>query len=491
MSYVASFDIGTTSIKAIVINIHGVLSEKASYELQTIHGPNGEMEQNPNDWWNGIITISNYWWDECGVDPQKVKAITFCGQMQDVIPIPKDETDIPNAILYSDSRAGEEAELLNKMLPNIKEVTGNHIDAASPFAKLLLLKNKCQSLYTNSSSFLFSAKDFIIYQLANVFATDPVTGATTGLMNGRERDWELEWLELTGISQDKLPEINAPEDIVGTVHSEAAKITGFTCGTPVLCGSGDAGATTLGAGSVNCGDDYIYMGTTGWVAVLSDKIEKLQFGIFNLAHLPKERYISIAPLLNVGNVHAWVTQTLTETNDYRDFERLVEEAAAGSNGLLFLPYIHGERFPVNDPEATGVYVGMTPSTTRADMARAVLEGLCFSYRQTYEMLVTDSKDTITLIGGGTKSEAWCQILATVLGKQVRIPGNSEYLAALGAASSAFIALDWAQDYETFVETYLHSNTECLYDPDPVEKESYDNLYERFVKLYPAVRKLYN
>ncbi|WP_078427231.1 xylulokinase [Alkalihalobacterium alkalinitrilicum] len=490
MSYIASFDIGTTSIKGILLKKDGSLIGQASYDLNTIHGSNGEIEQNPKDWWDGVVTITNKWWEEDVISPSDIAMITFSGQMQDIIPIAADDR-IRNAILYSDSRATVEADFINKQIPNSKAIIANHIDGASPFAKLLWLKKRDEETYNKSFSFLFSAKDYIIYRLTNRVATDPVTGATTGMMNLKTKDWQSDWLVTNDLSIEKLPPILFPDEQVGVVTSEAAKQTGFLEGIPVLCGCGDAGASTMGAGAIQEGDSYIYLGTTGWIAVPSNQVKELDYGIFNLAHLPKDRYISIAPLLNVGNVHTWGVQTLTEKeeNRYQAFEALASSAPVGAAGLLFLPYIHGERFPVNDSNATGVYFGITPSTNREHMARALIEGLCFSFRQTFEILIQNKRKAITLIGGGTQSATWCQVLASILGTTIRIPRNSEYLPAIGAAASAFVNLKWVESYEDFADEVLFSEKDEIYCPILEDTQVYDEIYNKFLKLYPAIKQI--
>ncbi|MBU8906132.1 xylulokinase [Desertibacillus haloalkaliphilus] len=491
MSYIASFDIGTTSVKGILIKKDGSTTGKSSRDIETIHGPNGEIEQNPLDWWNGVVSIAQQWWNDDRISASDIAMITFSGQMQDVVPIDVNG-EAKKAILYSDNRALDEADHLYKQFDDCRMVTGNHIDGASPFAKLLWLKKHRQDTFSNCFTFLFSSKDYVIYKLTDKISTDPTTGATTGIMNIKTRDWQKGWLTANHIPMDQLPPILAADEITGEVTDEAAQETGFEKGTAVLCGCGDAGATTMGAGAIREGEGYIYLGTTGWTAIPSNTVQQLEHGVFNLAHLPKDRYISIAPLSNIGNVHKWGVETLTKTSDeksYTAFEELVASSPAGGNGLLFLPYIHGERFPVNDPNATGVYFGITASTTNEDMARSLIEGICYSLRQTFEVLIKEKSKTLTVLGGGTKSEAWCQTLANVLGSTISIPQNSEYIPAVGAAASAFIKLQWVDNYEAFADRILRSNTVKTYEPDRELEELYTKLYEKYLKLYPAVKDL--
>ncbi|RFU64635.1 hypothetical protein D0469_17915 [Peribacillus saganii] len=489
MELIASFDIGTTAVKAILINNQAEIYGKYSYEINTIHGDNGAVEQSPEDWWEAIKYIANKWWEKEAIDASDIKMITFSGQMEDVIPI-LESGKKTNAILYSDTRAEAEAESINEEFPDLSIITGNAIAASTPLAKLLWMKKNQKEKYQLTNCFVFSAKDYIIYQLTGTFATDPVTGATTGMMDIKSRDWSNSILESIGIEPKMMPNINEPAEMVGIINREAAAETGFLENTPVLCGCGDAGASTMGAGAIREGDSYLYLGTTGWVAIpLRDDSPK-QNGIFTLAHLPQKINISIAPLLNVGNVYRWAARTFIDQdkkNLYQAFEESVQNSTPGSNGLLFLPYLHGERCPVNDSEAKGTFWGVSPATSRSDFSRAVVEGICFSFRQILELQIKEAEGTITLIGGGAKSASWCQCIADILGRPVRIPHESEFLPSLGAASAAFLQQGWVESYEEFVERVIKAIPATVFFPNLGYKEIYDSAYEKYLKLYPSLK----
>lgn len=493
LDYIAVFDIGTTSIKGVLIDQEANTMGACSVLLETYNGPNDEVEQDPLDWWNGVKEISNTWWKEMGFDPKQVVMITFSGQMEDVIFIPKDEgTPLNKAILYSDTRAHEEAAFINCKIPAIGEKTGNDIRASTPIAKLLWLEKNKPNLYKDTACFVFNAKDFIIYKMTHAFVTDPTTGATTGIMNLKKRQWEMDAVEALGIDTKKLPKLLNAEAIAGYLSACASAETGFAKDTPILCGAGDAGASTMAAGTVNQGDSYLYIGTTGWAAMIQEEVKTDHSfdGVFNLAHLPGETIISISPLLNVGNVHRWAVDTFAGEKAFDDFETLLSKSSIGSNGILFLPYINGERCPVNDPEAKGAFWGIGPKTEKSDFVRAVIEGICFSLKQLIELFVTDASGTITLIGGGTKSATWCQILADCIGRTIRVPAESEFMPAIGASASAFVKLGWVIDYKDFAERFIRSTTSSVYQPNYDNHRTYNEIFERFLKLYPSLKSMY-
>ncbi|WP_174727537.1 xylulokinase [Mesobacillus harenae] len=486
MEYIAVFDIGTTAIKGVLVDRNSILHGEITFELHTFHGANGEVEQDPAEWWSGIQSITNQWFYKEGFKPSQVKLVTFSGQMEDVIPLKQQEG---RAILYSDTRAQSQAEKVKLRLPEISSITGNSINPSTPLAKLLWLREHQETNLLDAEKYVFSAKDYIIYKLTGFAASDPVTAATTGMMNIKTREWDE---RITGSFEvsNILPTLHNPEEAVGPVTEKAAISTGFYKDTPVLCGCGDAGASTMGAGAVNEGDCYLYLGTTGWVAVSMMESSPKEHGVFTLAHLPVDFHISIAPLLNAGNVHKWAIDTFVDQKEdlgYSEFEKLILDSAPGSGGLLFLPYVHGERCPINDPEAKGAFWGINPKTTKSDFLRSVLEGLSFSLRQTLELLLQDGKGDITLIGGGSKSKAWCQCLADVLGMSVKVPKDGEFLPSIGAAATGFVHLGWVDNYQQFADEYINGKDSAVYNPNIDVKETYNSLYEKFQKIYPGLK----
>ncbi|KOP71949.1 hypothetical protein LIS82_24635 [Cytobacillus solani] len=489
MHYIAAFDLGTTAIKGVLLSQEGKIFAEHSFNIHTSLGENNEIEQNPEEWWEGVQSITHEWFSVHGVSSQSIKAITFSGQMEDVILIQEGE-NTTSAILYSDNRANIEAEEINKKLPGLYELTGNRITSSSPISKLLWLKKNSISNSDKRIHVVFSAKDYIIYKLTGSVVTDYTTAATSGFMNIESRKWETQLLSSLGIEQFMLPELTSSEQEVGQVSAFGANETGFCLHTPVLCGAGDAGASTLGAGAISEGDCYMYLGTTGWIAVPSKDHSPKDHGIFTLAHIIQELNISIAPLLNVGNVHRWAVEAFIQSGNYADFEDEVQKSPPGSNHLLFLPYVHGERCPVQDSEAKGAFWGIGPKTKKSDFARAVLEGICFSLFQIMQMLMQKNVGSITLIGGGARSHSWCQLLADLTNKTVRVPANSEYLPSIGIAATAFQSLGWVEDYKEFVDQYIISSQSKLYVPNKRNNEIYKDQYKIYLKLYESMKKIY-
>lgn len=488
--YVAVFDVGTTAIKGIIFNKEGQIVADHSIRIQTHHRTNGHIEQNPLDWWVSLKTISASWFKEKGILPEQIAFITFSGQMEDVIPILR-SGNAPFAILYSDMRAAKEAQEIRKKVSDLQEILGNSISGTTPLAKLAWMKKHQRAVYDDIHKVLFSSKDFLIYRLTDTYVTDPTTGSTTGMMNAALRSWDPALMEIAGFDFQKFPEIIDTGDIVGYVTEKAQKETGFLKDTPVLCGAGDGGATAMGAGAMKPGDSYAYVGTTGWMAVIVEEIqqETSLSSLFHLAHVRNNHFIRIIPLLNAGNVYAWAVDTFAD-GDYLRFEQLLQQSDPGSNGLLFLPYLNGERNPIHDPDAKGAFWGVQETSKKHDFARAVVEGIAFSLKQLAELLSLEEDEEIRIIGGITKSSLFCKILADCLNMYVSVPRNSEYMPAIGSSSSAFIQLGWVSNEEEFAERFIDPLQVDIYQPEMTNVTIYQENYNRFLKLYPNLKRIY-
>ncbi|MBO8165070.1 MAG: hypothetical protein H0Z34_15400 [Brevibacillus sp.] len=498
MPYVASFDIGTTAAKGVLVARDGTIHAEVTMTVETHYGEAGQVEQSPEQWWQAVLSICQRWWEN-GISPNDVAMISFSGQMQDCIPIDEAGRPVRPAILYSDGRAARQAEQIKAFVSEaeLRRWTGNHLDGSMTFPKLLWLKEKEPEQYDRTHAVLISSKDFVIRKLTGACVTDPTSAATTGMMDLENRSWLAALVERCGIRLELLPTLLAADEIAGEVTDQAALETGFAAGTPVLCGVGDAGATTVGAGVTEIGSMYVYLGTTGWAAMPSERVTGKAAGLFHLAHLPKDLLIAIAPLSNAGNAHAWAARVFADdpqsagSEAYARLEQLMKSCSPHLQDAYFLPYLHGERCPVQDPHASGCYLGLRPTTTRGQMARAVLEGVAMSIRQVRDLLAgANSVEQMTLIGGGSRSAVWNQLLADVCNTRVVVPENAAYLPSLGSAAAAFVRLGWAASYADFADKHLKRQPLAVYQPNPQHRPVYEQRYQTFLQLYPALKPLF-
>ncbi|HWQ77887.1 MAG TPA: FGGY family carbohydrate kinase, partial [Anaerovoracaceae bacterium] len=495
---IATFDIGTTALKGVVVSASGDSIMEKSVAVETVFDGDYK-EQRTLDWYSAFCEISNHFFSE-GLRPDEVMGIAMSGQMQDLIPVAGDPAaggilPVGNAILYSDGRAGLQAEKISGIIgiENIEKSTGNHFDGSMPFAKLLWLAENRPDIYTASHKVLISSKDYVAARLTGNYATDVTSASTAGLMDIREKRWNLSWMEKMGLDPLKLPSICYAEEKIGTVTEKASAESGFATGTPVYAGTGDAGATTLASGIASDGEFNINLGTSGWIACVSgDTLEKP--GVFNLAAMQKGLYINVVPFLNAGNVHKWVSGILAPDTGadgkYEYIDGLLNQSEAGSNGVLFLPYLTGERFPVMDTAVKGGFAGIVPETTKQDLARSVLEGVAFSIRQGLEA-IGRRPVRISLIGGGARVRTWCQILADVLGHSINVYEGAEYLPAAAVAGAVLAGQGRISGYAAYIESLLNAGGSVCYTPAPENTERYDRCYTSYLKLYPAFKSIYH
>ena len=480
MTYIAAFDAGTTAVKGTLVNEAGEAVLSRSVELSTLCH-DGFQEQAPQDWWEAFCAISRQFTE--AVPPEDIQGIIMSGQMQDLIPLDADLNPVCPAILYSDGRAEAQATALETRVGSdyFLHTTGNRCDGSLPLPKLMWLKENRPELYARTAHILISSKDYLIVRLTGVCAGDVTACATAGAMDIRRKRWDDRLLSAAGVDAKLFPTLYHPHQQVGAVLPEAAAACGYRAGTAVFAGIGDAGATTRASGIREPGQYNINLGTSGWVAAVSDDILLTEAGVFNLAAAAEGCYINVVPFLNAGNVHKWISGVLGHKDGAADYEAvsaLLKNSVPGSHGVLFLPYLVGERFPVLDPEARGCFFGMTAETTAADMARACLEGVAFSLRQGLEQLPVPPA-SISLIGGGGREAVWCQILADVLDHDITVLRDTEFRAAQALAALA----------RQKAGSFALAEEGTVYHPRSKYEALYTDQYARYQKLYPVLRGL--
>lgn len=489
MKTIATFDIGTTAVKGVLIDANGCRIMELSAPLDTLRSGEAPvlLEQNPCQWYDVFCSISRRF-VESG-DAGELIGIVLSGQMQDLILLDEAGNPVMNAILYADGRAAAEAAEIAERIgrAEIERVTGNQFDGSRPLAKLMWVKRHLPDAYRLARHVLVSAKDYVVAQLAGVYSTDMTSASTAGLMDIEAGGWKTEWLAEVGLISATWARLYGAHRCVGHVGARASMETGYPAGTPVYAGAGDAGATTLASGILADGEYNINLGTSGWVAGMS-KTPLRADGVSNLAAMPQDMYINVVPFFNAGNVHRWAADTFCEgdTQDER-FAALAGLAASAAPGsLLFLPYLVGERFPVMDADAAGCFVDVRPGTGRAQMARAALEGVAFSIRQGVEAM-GKKPSRYTLVGGGARCTLWCQILADMLRMPVQVYRDATYLPAMALAAAVLVGrgeLAGYQDFPAMLERRYGSDT---YQPNEAAANVYDRLYPRFASIYPALK----
>lgn len=471
-------DIGTTGLKAAILDMQQQIIATSYESYETWHGDHGVVEQDAHHWliaFNAAVGRLD--------GREQVTRIVLTGQMQNVILIDGDGTPVRPVILYSDTRAREQAEVVTNLVDTAKmrAATGNKQGEGAdglPAKLLWLIQHESESL-DRAQHLLFGAADFIAYHLTGNAASDSTTASTTGLLNMTTRQIvDAKWMVAPLYAM--MPQIVAGGESVGLLGDEMAAALGLPAAIPVHIAPGDAGAATLGAGCGEIGAAYAYLGTSGWVAFSAEAPADFESGVITIAHPHPERTIQVAPLLTAGGNLTWV-RDLFGVDDY---DVLIEAAPSDPVNLLYLPYLNGERSPFIDPLARGAFIGMNATTHRAEMVGAVLAGVAMGYRHALEALMSVAPQSLLVTGMGATSDRWMQMFADVLNLPVYTAADAENVGLRGAIAAAEHRV--GESYPT-PETIQIAQR---FDPDGARAAIYEKQFALFKDAYPALKAVY-
>lgn len=480
-------DVSTTGAKALLINAQGQVVSSASTALSLSTPHPLWSEQNPIEWWEGITRSIRAALDEANVTGDQIAAIGLTGQMHGLVMLDESGTVLRPAILWNDQRTGAQCDTIRELVSKERliQITGN--DALTGFTapKIVWVKDNEPEIYARCRHVLLP-KDYIRLKLTNDYAMDRAGGAGTILFDLKSRTWSPEITEALGIPAEWLPPTFEGPAITGRVSAEAAAQTGLKVGTPVVGGGGDQAAGAVGMGAVAPGIVALTLGTSGVVfATTESALVEPEGRLHAFCHAVPDRWHFMGVMLSAAGSLQWYRDTLAPGVD---FDTLVEEAAdipPGSEGLLFLPYLTGERTPHPDPLARGAFVGLTVRHTRAHMTRAVLEGVAFGIKDSFRLIQGAGLGEITQVrvsGGGAKSPLWRQIMADVLNVEL-VTVNTTEGAAYGAALLAGVGAAVFPDTDTACATAIQITGSTL----PTEQAAlYPPFYARYRALYPAL-----
>ncbi len=467
-------DVGTTGVKAALMSAQGKISKTAYRDYSSKSPQSAFVEQNAEDWWQAALEVA------AELNLAAVTAIAITGQMQNLVLLNSAQQPVRPVILYSDMRALAEAEFVNHKIgtASLTALTGNIQTASSVLAKLVWLKNHEPETLAKTTQLFLGAADYLAFKLTSKVVTDMSTASTTGLMNIDTRAYLDEALfESVGLGSTftLLPQLLAGGSKVANVSLEASKQLGLSSEIGVYLGPGDAVATTLGVGSGELTKPYAYIGTSGWLAYSSTAKGDPNKGVFTLAHIEEEQLLCIAPLLTAGANFDWI-KTLTGQTEHSS---MIDAAVAKPiSKLIYLPYLNGERSPFSDPFARGSFIGLSSSHDKHDLARAVLEGVAFAYRHALESLLAEAPKELRLTGGGARSEAFCQLLADIVGIKVTVLESSLESGLLGTLISTRLVK---------IDSFPVSLT---LNPNLKLKSTYDQNYAWFLQAYASLKPLF-
>lgn len=501
MQYIIAHDLGTSGNKATLYDEDGMLvaSSTTGYTTSTIQP--GFVEQNPDDWWGAVVQSTQDLLALSKVAASSIACVTFSGQMMGCLPVDRAGNPLRPSIIWADMRSEAQARQLAQALPvrDFYRIAGHRPTSSYSLTKLMWLRDNEPEIFKKTAKTL-QAKDFIVARLTGVFATDYSDASGTNAFDLVKKEWSREILASVGISPDIFPDAYPSSAVVGSVSDEAARLTGLRAGTPVIVGGGDGSCAAVGAGVVRGGKAYNVLGSSSWVAFASDlPVFDEEMRTFNWVHLDEKKYSPCGTMQAAGFSIEWLRQTLAQHEIYLEdnfgenslalMNAAALESPCGSNNLLFLPYLMGERSPRWDPSAKGAIIGLTANHKKSDIFRCVFEGVAFNLKTILKSLEASSPvDEIVLIGGGAKSRIWRQILSDVWEKPVVIPRYLDEATSLGAAIAGGVGVGMFRDFS--VAEAFNPAVERV-EPDEKNAETYRALYPLFEESYFCLRNVFS
>ena len=489
-------DIGTSACKVAVFDLDGRIVCQSAKEYPVYYPGPGCVEQNPVEWWQGVCHAIREALHLGKVDPGRIAGIGVDGQSWSAIPVNKAGEVLHNTPIWMDTRsAGLSRKVVDRVgFDKIFGISGNSFEPSYSTPKMLWFKEMMPGVYNETYKFLQS-NSYIVYKLTGIMSQDISQGYGIHSFHMKTGKWDDAFCEELGISREKLPEIFACHEIVGEVTGKAGEETGLAKGTPVVAGGLDACCGTLGAGVVNVGQTQEQGGQAGGMSICLDEALAHPKLILSF-HVVPDLWLLQGGTVGGGGSIKWFRQEFgayeeelgRKTGD-SPFKIMDDEAAAipaGAEGVIFLPYLAGERSPIWDKDAKGVFFGLSYNKTRAHMIRSVLEGsayaLCHNLETAEESGVTVNE--LVAMGGAANSRLWTQIKADVTGKRIKVP-TSDTATTLGAAILAGVGTGRYKSFKEAAERTIRVTR--THEPDMLNYEKYRKYFDIYLQLYEKLK----
>lgn len=483
-------DLGTSELKTVLMDGTGAVRGQASVRIDTSRPQPGWSEQAPQDWWDACVNALAQLRAGWPQDYARIACIGLSGQMHGAVLLDSNDNVIRPAILWNDARAEAEAASLARDFPAYADVTGSLPMAGLTAPKLLWLQKHEPAAFA-AIACLLSPKDYLRLRLTGNKITDMSDAAGTLWLDEAARAWYAPMLAACGLVPAQMPALAEGDAATGTVPAAVADQLGLPMDVLVAAGGGDNPVSAVGIGAVNGGDSFISLGTSAAiVSVTEAPLGNPAGGVHSFCHALPGRWYAMGAILSGASCLRWATGVLGQP-DEAALLALVEsalplDAPIAPSAPLFLPYLSGERTPHNDPQVRGAFLQLGHDSTPAQLGYAVLEGVAFALRDA--MAAVTSTGAVVphcmLVGGGARSQYWAQLLANVLGREMRTLHNSELSASLGAAKLGFAAIG---DASLLTQGLPIKNT---FLPDAAHSAALGIRYGRYRSLFPAVQALH-
>jgi len=499
--YIIGYDIGTTSTKCIIADQKLRVLSRASESYGLTHPNPMWAEQDPEVLWHALVSSTRTAIEQSKILPPEIISVSISCQTPCLIPVEKDGRPLRPCISWLDARAVSEAENMRERLglDTIYEKTGVLVSAKDIICKLLWLRENEGDVFERTYK-LLDLKDYLIYKLTGNFATDWTCASLTALFDIKQRKWSDELCEFARVPVGMLSEAHPSNDIVGEITPQASRITGLRSETPVVVGAGDVFCAALGSGAIEHGSSHLYLGTSSWIGTsVSQPSLDPNRRVLCSCHADPDKWLILGLMESTGICLKWFLDQLGaseistgEEQGTSPYKILDDEAARvepGSMGLVFFPYMLGEKSPIYDPYAKGGFIGLTLKHTRAHMVRSILEGIAFQIRWIIESIeeLGFGIDDLRLIGGGAQSKLWPKIITDVSHKKLTIMRNPIESGAIGAVLNGLVAMKMQEDFGAAAELLSKGSK---VQPSGQSAEKYDKLYSIFTDHYAKVKDLY-
>lgn len=498
--YILAHDTGTGGDKAVLTDLAGRVIHSA-YQAYGLSYPQAEwVEQDPDELWRAVAATTRQAIQEAGVDPAEILGVGISAQMFNALPVDEHCRPLTPMLSWLDLRSIRQADrLLKGDLPDfLFHNTGNFPTAKDVIPKILWLKEERPDLWERAA-YIFDCKEYILSQLTGKTVTDWVGASCYFLFNPHQRAWSADACARLGIPLEKLPPALPCIEVIGEVTEEAARLTGLLPGTPVVNCGGDVAAAQSGAGANRQGKAHLCIGTATWVGVSTTEFKNdPDKPLWGLSHLDPHKYVIAGEMETGGGALMWFRDTLFESQSgesggelstYEMISKLAKSLEPGSDKLIFLPWLAGERAPVLDHYARGAFIGLTMSHNIAHMARAVMEGVAYHVRWICEVThrLGFEFDQVNAIGGGCRSEIWPQIISDVTGKELHIVEHPLEAGAMAAALTVAVGMGI---YSNMDEVDDLIKIKKVVQPVEANRPRYDQMYQVYRQLYTELAPIY-
>ena len=500
MKYILAHDLGTSGNKATLFSRDGELIGATVYAYGCHYFNDNWAEQEPGDWWESICVTTRGLLQKTGIDKRDIAVVSFSGQMMGCLCVDKNGTPLRPSIIWADQRAQKQQQAIGEKisLQEYYHIAGHRNAASYGLQKLMWVRDNEPDIYKATYKTL-NAKDYIVFRLTGKFFTEPTDATSNACIDLHTLQWSQRIVEIAGIDMDKLPAIVASTHVAGGVTREAAEATGLAAGTPIVMGGGDGVCANVGAGSVKPGQTFSYVGSSAWIATTTEHpVFDDHMRTVTWAHIVPGLYAPNGTMQTAGGSYAWLKNQLcrAETAEaetlgvspYELIDRQIEQSPAGSNGVIFLPYLLGERAPRWNPYAKAAFLGLKMENERKDLLRSVLEGVTMNLDIILDILRQHVPiDEIFVIGGGAKGAVWRQMMADIYDARIKVPVLLEEATSMGAAVTGGVGVGLFDNFDA-IHQFIEIQSEQK--PDPQAVKAYAPVKELFEACYEALLPVY-